>query len=149
MTVDVVIAGGGPTGLMLAGELRLGGADAIVLERLPAPTGLSKALGLVGRAVQTLNYRGLLERFDAGFVPAAMYSRFAHLGGIALDVGRLIDSAPAGYFPPPLPGRLRRRPAGHTHAHRPAGAGRPHLRRPAPRRRGRLEGPGRDHYCPQ
>ncbi len=105
MTVDVVIAGGGPTGLMLASELRLGGADAVVLERLPAPTGLSKALGLAGRAVQTLNYRGLLERFDAGFVPAAMYSRFAHLGGIPLDVGRLIDSTPPEYFPPPVPAR--------------------------------------------
>jgi 2-polyprenyl-6-methoxyphenol hydroxylase-like FAD-dependent oxidoreductase len=105
MTVDVVIAGGGPTGLMLANELRLGGANTVVLERLPAPTGLSKALGLAGRAVQTLNYRGLLERFDAGFVPAVEYSRFAHLGGIPLDVGRLIDSAPPGHFPAPVPAR--------------------------------------------
>jgi 2-polyprenyl-6-methoxyphenol hydroxylase-like FAD-dependent oxidoreductase len=105
MTVDVVIAGGGPTGLMLASELRLGGADAVVLERLPEPTGLSKALGLTGRAVQTLNYRGLLERFDAGFVPAAMYSRFAHLGGIPLEVGRVIDSAPPRHFPPVVPAR--------------------------------------------
>src|SRR5262245_64433953 len=101
MTVDVVIAGGGPTGLMLACELRLGGAAVVVLERLPAPTGLSKALVLAGRAVQTLNYRGLLERFDAGFVSAVDYTRFAHLGGIPLDVGRLLDSAPPGYFPPP------------------------------------------------
>jgi 2-polyprenyl-6-methoxyphenol hydroxylase-like FAD-dependent oxidoreductase len=105
MTVDVVIAGGGPTGFMLASELRLGGAHAVVLERLPAPTGLSKALGLTGRAVQTFNYRGLLERFDAGFVPAAMYARFAHLGGIPLDVGRLIDSASPRHFPPVVPAR--------------------------------------------
>jgi 2-polyprenyl-6-methoxyphenol hydroxylase-like FAD-dependent oxidoreductase len=105
MTVDVVIAGGGPTGLMLASELRLGGAAVVVLERLPAPTGLSKALGLAGRAVQTLNYRGLLERFGAGFVSGVDYARFAHLGGIPLDVGRLIESAPPGYFPPPLPAR--------------------------------------------
>jgi 2-polyprenyl-6-methoxyphenol hydroxylase-like FAD-dependent oxidoreductase len=103
MAVDVVIAGAGPAGLMLASELRLGGVDAVVLERLPAPTGLSKALGLLGRVVQTLDYRGLLERFGAGFVPAAAYSRFAHLGGIALDVSRLVDSAPPGHYPALVP----------------------------------------------
>ncbi len=51
--------------------------------------------------MQTLDYRGLLGRFGAGFVPVAAYSRFAHLGGIPLDVSRLIDSAP----PRALPGR--------------------------------------------
>jgi 2-polyprenyl-6-methoxyphenol hydroxylase-like FAD-dependent oxidoreductase len=103
--VDVVIVGGGPAGLLLASELRLGGAEPVVLERLPVPTGLSKALALIGRAVQALDYRGLLERLDAGSVPAAAYSRFAHLGGIPLDVSRLVDAAPRRYFPPPVPAR--------------------------------------------
>jgi 2-polyprenyl-6-methoxyphenol hydroxylase-like FAD-dependent oxidoreductase len=103
--VDVVIAGGGPAGLLLASELRLGGAEPVVLERLPAPTGLSKALALVGRVVQALDHRGLLKRLDAGPVPAAAYSRFAHLGGIPLDVSRLVESAPSGYFPAPVPAR--------------------------------------------
>jgi 2-polyprenyl-6-methoxyphenol hydroxylase-like FAD-dependent oxidoreductase len=104
-TMDVVIAGGGPTGLMLASELRLGGAEVIVLEQLPTQTGLSKALGLAGRAVQTFNYRGLLERFDAGFPPGVEYSRFLHFGGIPLDLGRLVASAPPGYFPPGVPAK--------------------------------------------
>jgi 2-polyprenyl-6-methoxyphenol hydroxylase-like FAD-dependent oxidoreductase len=103
--VDTVVAGGGPAGLLLASELRLGGVEPVVLERLSAPTGLSKALALVGRVVQALDYRGLLERLDAGSVPAAAYSRFAHFGGIPLDVSRLIESAPPGYFPAPVPAR--------------------------------------------
>src|SRR5260221_14460344 len=60
---DVVIAGAGPTGLMLACELHLAGVRSIVLERLAEPTGLSKALALVGRSVDTLDYRGLPGRF--------------------------------------------------------------------------------------
>src|SRR4029450_3341834 len=50
-----------------------------------------------------LDYRGLLERFGAGFIPPAAYARFAHLGGIPLDVSQLIASAPPGYYPAPVP----------------------------------------------
>jgi 2-polyprenyl-6-methoxyphenol hydroxylase-like FAD-dependent oxidoreductase len=66
MTLDVVIVGAGPTGLMLACELGLLGIRATVLEKLPSPTGLSKALGLQSRTMEMLDYRGLLERFSAG-----------------------------------------------------------------------------------
>ena len=51
MDADVVIAGAGPTGLMLACELQLAEVRPVVLERLAEPTGLPKALGLVGRSV--------------------------------------------------------------------------------------------------
>ncbi|PBC79158.1 bifunctional hydroxylase/dehydrase [Streptomyces sp. TLI_235] len=58
----VVIAGGGPVGLMLACELGLAGIDTVVLERLERPTGESRALGLHSRTVEVLHQRGLLDR---------------------------------------------------------------------------------------
>lgn len=36
---DVIVAGGGPTGMMLAGELRLHEVDVLVLEKEAGPTG--------------------------------------------------------------------------------------------------------------
>ncbi|MEU9383211.1 FAD-dependent monooxygenase, partial [Streptomyces sp. NPDC048279] len=45
----VVVVGAGPVGLMLAGELRLGGAEVTVLERLDAPTAESRASTLHAR----------------------------------------------------------------------------------------------------
>jgi 2-polyprenyl-6-methoxyphenol hydroxylase-like FAD-dependent oxidoreductase len=44
-TLDVVIVGGGPAGLMLACELGLSGVCPVILERLPEPSGLPKANG--------------------------------------------------------------------------------------------------------
>jgi 2-polyprenyl-6-methoxyphenol hydroxylase-like FAD-dependent oxidoreductase len=58
---DVIVAGAGPTGLMLAGELALGGAQVVVLERLSARTGQSKALNLQPRSAEVLASRGLLD----------------------------------------------------------------------------------------
>lgn len=63
-TTEVVIAGAGPTGLMLANELALAGVDVVVLDRLAARTGLSKALNLQPRTAEVLDLRGLLERAE-------------------------------------------------------------------------------------
>ncbi|WP_394362461.1 FAD-dependent monooxygenase [Amycolatopsis sp. SB7-3] len=61
---QVVIAGAGPTGLMLACELRLAGVEVLVLERLPERrTVESRAGGLHIRTMETLDQRGLLDRF--------------------------------------------------------------------------------------
>ncbi|GIG38731.1 rifampin monooxygenase [Cellulomonas phragmiteti] len=63
--VDVIIAGGGPTGMMLAAELRLHDVDVLVLERDEAPHPAVRSLGLHPRSIEILDQRGLLERFLA------------------------------------------------------------------------------------
>jgi 2-polyprenyl-6-methoxyphenol hydroxylase-like FAD-dependent oxidoreductase len=63
--IDVIVAGGGPTGVMLASELRLHGVHALVLEKDAEPTGHARALGLHVRSIEVMDQRGLLERFLA------------------------------------------------------------------------------------
>src|SRR5436309_8514272 len=60
----VVIAGGGPTGLMLAGELALAGVDVAIVERRASQdlTG-SRAGGLHSRTIEVLDQRGIAHRF--------------------------------------------------------------------------------------
>jgi 2-polyprenyl-6-methoxyphenol hydroxylase-like FAD-dependent oxidoreductase len=87
-TADVVIVGGGPTGMMLAAELRLGGADPVVLERLPEISQIPKGNGLVGQIVPTLDYRGLTDRFRAEATFTGPVPQFP-FGSVPLDFSRL------------------------------------------------------------
>ena len=60
----VVIAGGGPTGLMLAGELALAGVDVAIVERRASQDlDGSRAGGLHSRTIEVLDQRGIAERF--------------------------------------------------------------------------------------
>ncbi len=60
----VVIAGGGPTGLMLAGELALAGVDVAIVERRASQdlVGL-RAGGLHSRTIEVFDQRGIADRF--------------------------------------------------------------------------------------
>ena len=57
--IDVVIAGGGPNGLMLAGELGLAGIRPVVLDPMPGPNPGRRANGVIGQGVRILDHRGL------------------------------------------------------------------------------------------
>ena len=79
----VVIAGGGPTGLMLAGELALAGVDVAIIERrtsqeLPG----SRAGGLHSRTIEVLDQRGIADRFLA----QGQIAQVAGFGHIRLDI---------------------------------------------------------------
>jgi 3-(3-hydroxy-phenyl)propionate hydroxylase len=75
----VVIAGGGPTGMMLAGELTLAGVDvAIVERRASAELVGSRAGGLHARTIEVLDQRGIADRFLAEG-QAMQIAGFAHV----------------------------------------------------------------------
>ncbi|WP_440089556.1 FAD-dependent monooxygenase [Streptosporangium sp. LJ11] len=105
---DVIVVGAGPTGLMLATELRLAGVRPLVLERQPRPRDTPKAGGLGGQILELLRYRGLLERLEAACTGPVPAPRFP-FGGVHLDFTHLPD-------PPmhalPLPQQLLERQLG-------------------------------------
>ncbi|MCF3131291.1 FAD-dependent monooxygenase [Streptomyces olivochromogenes] len=77
---DVIVVGAGPTGLMLAGELRLNGVSVVVLDKLSEPIRESRALGFSARTIEEFAQRGLIARFgEVGTIPVG------HFGGVPLD----------------------------------------------------------------
>ncbi|MGW1146889.1 FAD-dependent monooxygenase [Streptomyces sp. NPDC002454] len=105
--VDVIIAGAGPTGLMLAGELGLAGVRPLVLERQPQRRDTQKANGLGGQVLRLLRLRGLLDRFEAASTgplhPAPRYP----FGDVHLDFSGMADPPLQGlHLPQPRLERL-------------------------------------------
>ncbi|KAB8169925.1 NAD(P)-binding protein [Streptomyces sp. 3MP-14] len=92
MDTDVLVVGGGPVGLMLAAELRTGGARVVVLERLKEPSGHSRAFRMQARMLDVLDQRGLLDRFTDG---NRTWPK-AHFAGLEplLDFGHLRNEHP-------------------------------------------------------
>jgi 2-polyprenyl-6-methoxyphenol hydroxylase-like FAD-dependent oxidoreductase len=79
----VVIAGGGPTGLMLAGELALAGVDVAIVERRTSQDLVgSRAGGLHSRTIEILDQRGISDRF----LSEGQVAQAAAFGGVRLDI---------------------------------------------------------------
>jgi 2-polyprenyl-6-methoxyphenol hydroxylase-like FAD-dependent oxidoreductase len=81
MVIDAVIAGAGPNGLMLAGELGLNGIRPVVLDPMTGPNAQRRANGIVGQGVRILDHRGLYSALtgEAGpprHSPRAMFAAF-------------------------------------------------------------------------
>ncbi|POX42871.1 hypothetical protein C3486_03025 [Streptomyces sp. Ru73] len=87
---DVLVVGGGPVGMLIASELRIAGVKTAVLERLTERTPHSKAFGLHARSLESLDRRGLAERFRDG----ARSWNNGHFAGLDVWVDfALLDSA--------------------------------------------------------
>jgi oxygenase len=97
---QVIVVGAGPVGLMLAGELRLGGASVVVLEQRHQPAADPRASVLHARTMEIFDCRGLLARLGAPPGDA-----MGHFGGIPLNLT----------VPGPYPGRWHV-PQSHTEA---------------------------------
>jgi 2-polyprenyl-6-methoxyphenol hydroxylase-like FAD-dependent oxidoreductase len=96
---QVVIAGGGPNGLMLACELKLAGVSPIVLERLPERSTEPRANGLVGQVVRMLDRRGLYERLSGNQSPPTPAPGFV-FGALPLNLS-VLEENPVYLLPVP------------------------------------------------
>ena len=89
----VAIAGAGPTGLMLAGELALAGVDVAIIERRPSQAlAGSRAGGLHARTLEVLDQRGIAERF----LSEGQQAQTAGFAGARLDMSDFPTRYPFG-----------------------------------------------------
>jgi 2-polyprenyl-6-methoxyphenol hydroxylase-like FAD-dependent oxidoreductase len=80
---SVVIAGGGPTGLMLAGELALAGVDVAIVERRTSQDlAGARSGGLHARTIEIFDQRGIADRF----ISEGQVAQVAGFAGVTLDI---------------------------------------------------------------
>ncbi len=90
---SVVVAGGGPTGLMLAGELALAGVDVAIAERRANQDLIgSRAGGLHSRTIEVLDQRGIADRF----LTSGQIAQVAGFSQIRLDISDFPTRHPYG-----------------------------------------------------
>src|SRR3984893_17812313 len=79
----VVIAGGGPTGMMLAAELTLAGTDVLIVERRARFTLESSRCGAPhSRTIEVLDQRGVVDRF----LPEGKAMQVQAFAGVPMDI---------------------------------------------------------------
>ena len=89
----VVVAGGGPTGLMLAGELALAGVDVAIVERRASQDLIGmRAGGLHSRTIEVLDQRGIADRF----LSQGQVAQVAGFSQIRLDISDFPTRHPYG-----------------------------------------------------
>ena len=89
----VIIAGGGPSGLMLAGELALAGVDVAIVERRHSQdVAGSRAGGLHSRTIEVFDQRGIADRF----LSEGQKAQVAGFAGTRLDISDFPTRHPYG-----------------------------------------------------
>ena len=83
---DVAIAGAGPTGLLLAGDLARAGVRCTVFERRAERSGLTRAFAVHARTLEELDARGVADELVGTGIPV---SELRIVGGAALNLSRL------------------------------------------------------------
>ena len=93
LDADILIAGAGPTGLMLAGELALAGVDVAIIERRPNQDLVGhRAGGLHSRTIEIFDQRGLAGRFLA----EGQKAQVAGFAGVRFDISDFPTRHPYG-----------------------------------------------------
>ncbi|WP_326733904.1 FAD-dependent oxidoreductase [Streptomyces sp. NBC_01022] len=88
----VVVAGAGPTGLLLAGDLAAAGVDVVVIEKRPEGiSNLSRAFGVHARTLELLDARGLADEL---VTTGQVISELSLFGAVSFDIGALPSRFP-------------------------------------------------------
>ena len=89
--IEVVIAGAGPNGSMLACELGLAGIRPVVLDPMPGPSPQPRANRIVGQAARILDHRGLYSVLTGTAEPPKPAPHYT-FGGFPLDLSSVPGS---------------------------------------------------------